>query len=86
MSSSACCRAQTFTATTNGLLSRTRVSEPAVAQWRRWHRRGSEAGGADYAPTDAQVAVLAEIEKELAAATTAYASLFKNDVPAFMPG
>lgn len=44
---------------------------------------GDEAGGADYAPTDAQVAVLAEIEKELAAATAAYAALVKNDVPAF---
>jgi hypothetical protein len=44
---------------------------------------GDEAGGADYRPTDAQVAVLETIEKDLAAAKTAYAALIERDLPAF---
>ena len=44
---------------------------------------GDEAGGADYRPTDTQVAVLETIEKDLAAARTAYQALLKNDIPAF---
>jgi hypothetical protein len=44
---------------------------------------GDVAGGADHRPTDAALAVLAEIEKDLAGAETAYATLMEKDVPAF---
>jgi photosystem II stability/assembly factor-like uncharacterized protein len=44
---------------------------------------GDVAGGADYRPTDAQVAVLAEIEKDLAAAKAAFTKLLETDVKAF---
>jgi hypothetical protein len=44
---------------------------------------GDEAGGADYRPTDTQVAVLETIEKDLAAARTEYQAIVKTDVPAF---
>ena len=44
---------------------------------------GDVAGGADYRPTDAQVAVLAEIEKDLAAAMAAFTKLLETDVKAF---
>jgi hypothetical protein len=44
---------------------------------------GDVAGGADYRPTDASVAVLAEIERDLAAAKTAFTTLVENDVTAF---
>lgn len=44
---------------------------------------GDVAGGADYRPTDAALAVLAGIEKDLAAAEIAYAALIEKDVPAF---
>jgi hypothetical protein len=44
---------------------------------------GDVAGGADYQPTDASVAVLAKIERDLAAAKTAFTALVQKDVPAF---
>ncbi len=44
---------------------------------------GDVAGGADYRPTDASMAVLAEIERDLAAAHTAFTTLVKQHVPAF---
>jgi len=44
---------------------------------------GDEAGGADYRPTDTQVAVLETIEKDLDAAPTEYQALMRTDVPAF---
>src|SRR3954469_4064857 len=42
-----------------------------------------EAGSIDYKPTDTQMQVLAEIEKELAATKTAFDKLESTDVPAF---
>ncbi|HEY6783668.1 MAG TPA: hypothetical protein VI159_01890, partial [Gemmatimonadales bacterium] len=44
---------------------------------------GDVAGGADYRPTDAAVATLAQIERDLAGATTAFTALVQQDVPAF---
>jgi hypothetical protein len=44
---------------------------------------GDEAGGADYRPTDTQVAVLETIEKDLASARDEYKAVVKTDVPAF---
>jgi photosystem II stability/assembly factor-like uncharacterized protein len=44
---------------------------------------GDVAGGADARPTDASVAVLEMIEKDLAAAKQAFAHLMNNEVPAF---
>ena len=42
-----------------------------------------EAGGADFRPTDAQLQVLDNLEKDLAAATADYQTLMSKDVPAF---
>ena len=44
---------------------------------------GDVAGGAEYRPTDASLAVLAEIERDLTAAKVEYARLLQEDVPAF---
>jgi len=44
---------------------------------------GDEAGGADYRPTDAQLAVLETIEQDLAKARVAFKTLMEKDVPAF---
>jgi photosystem II stability/assembly factor-like uncharacterized protein len=44
---------------------------------------GDVQGGADYRPTDASLQVLEMIEKDLAAAETAYATLMEKEVPAF---
>ena len=44
---------------------------------------GDVAGGAEYRPTEASLTVLAEIEKELAAAKVAYQRLMDVDVKAF---
>ena len=44
---------------------------------------GDEAGGADYRPTDTQIAVLELIEKDLNAARNEYQGLVQTDVPAF---
>ena len=44
---------------------------------------GDVAGGADFRPTDAQHQVLAELERELAAARTAYKKLIETDIKAF---
>ncbi len=44
---------------------------------------GDVAGGAEYRPTDASLAVLAEIEKDLAAAKAAYTKLIDTEVKAF---
>jgi photosystem II stability/assembly factor-like uncharacterized protein len=44
---------------------------------------GDVAGGADYRPTDASVEVLAEIEKDLAAAKAAFDVLMQQEVPAY---
>jgi photosystem II stability/assembly factor-like uncharacterized protein len=44
---------------------------------------GDVAGGADYRPTDASVAVLRQIEGDLAAAKAAFTTLMEKDVPAF---
>jgi hypothetical protein len=44
---------------------------------------GDTAGGADYRPTDATLKALEGIEKELAAAKTAYQAVVEKDVPAF---
>ncbi len=43
---------------------------------------GDEAGGADHRPTDAQMAVLDLIEKDLAAAKAAFTKLMEQDLPA----
>ena len=43
---------------------------------------GDVAGGAEYRPTDASVAVLDMLEKELAAAKTAFAGLMEKELPA----
>lgn len=44
---------------------------------------GDVQGGADYRPTDASLKVLAQIEKDLAAAAAGYAALVEKEVPAF---
>ena len=44
---------------------------------------GDVAGGADYKPTDTSVGILADIEKDLAAARAAYKALLEKDLPAF---
>jgi hypothetical protein len=44
---------------------------------------GDEAGGADYRPTDAQLQVLDQIEKDLAKAKGDFKVLMERDVPAF---
>jgi photosystem II stability/assembly factor-like uncharacterized protein len=44
---------------------------------------GDVQGGADFRPTDASLQVLDMIEKDLAAAKAAFASLIEKDVPAF---
>jgi hypothetical protein len=44
---------------------------------------GDVAGGADSRPTEASLAVLAMLEKELAAAKAAYDRVMREDVPAF---
>lgn len=44
---------------------------------------GDVAGGADFAPTDTDLEVLRDIEKDLAAATVQYQSLMSKEVPAF---
>jgi hypothetical protein len=44
---------------------------------------GDEAGGADYRPTDTQVAVLETIEKDLASARGEYQAVVKTDLPDF---
>jgi photosystem II stability/assembly factor-like uncharacterized protein len=44
---------------------------------------GDVAGGADFRPTDASLAVLGEIERDLAAAKAAFTKLMEVDVPAF---
>ncbi|HUJ31639.1 MAG TPA: hypothetical protein VLY23_10195 [Candidatus Acidoferrum sp.] len=44
---------------------------------------GDVAGGADWAPTDSDLAVLDSIEKDLATAKSDYNSLFDKDLPAF---
>jgi hypothetical protein len=44
---------------------------------------GDVAGGTDFGPTDAEVEVLGQIEKEMAAAKSEYNSLMQTDVPAF---
>ncbi len=44
---------------------------------------GDVAGGADYRPTDASLQVLAEIEKDLAAAKAGYDNLLQKEIPAF---
>jgi photosystem II stability/assembly factor-like uncharacterized protein len=44
---------------------------------------GDVQGGADFRPTDASLQVLDAIEKDLAAAQAAYATLIEKDVPAF---
>jgi photosystem II stability/assembly factor-like uncharacterized protein len=44
---------------------------------------GDVAGGADYRPTDASLAVLAMLEKELVDVKAAYTKLIETDLPAF---
>ena len=44
---------------------------------------GDVAGGSDYAPTDASLAWLGDLEKDLAAAKGAYKSLVDTDLAAF---
>jgi photosystem II stability/assembly factor-like uncharacterized protein len=44
---------------------------------------GDVAGGADFRPTDAQLQVLANLEKDLEAAAERYKTLMDRDVPAF---
>ena len=44
---------------------------------------GDVAGGADFKPTDAQHGILAEIEKDLAAARAAFRKLLDTDIKAF---
>jgi hypothetical protein len=44
---------------------------------------GDVAGGAEYRPTESSLATLSDIEKELAAAKSAFQRLMSQDVPAF---
>jgi hypothetical protein len=44
---------------------------------------GDVAGGAEFRPTDASLATLAELEKQLAAARSAFTRLLESDVKAF---
>jgi hypothetical protein len=44
---------------------------------------GDVAGGAEYRPTDASLAFLEEVEKDLKAAKAAYEKLMRDEVPAF---
>jgi photosystem II stability/assembly factor-like uncharacterized protein len=44
---------------------------------------GDVAGGAEFRPTDASMATLAELERDLAAARTAFRALLENDIKAF---
>jgi uncharacterized protein (UPF0335 family) len=44
---------------------------------------GDVAGGAEYRPTDASVAVLEMIEKDLAAAKTEFTNVMEKEIPAF---
>jgi hypothetical protein len=44
---------------------------------------GDVAGGAEYRPTDASLAVLDTIERDLATAQAAFTRVVENDVPAF---
>src|SRR5206468_343800 len=44
---------------------------------------GDVAGGAEYRPTDAALAVLDSIEKDLAAAKVEFSAVMEKDVPAF---
>ena len=44
---------------------------------------GDVQGGADFRPTDASLQVLDMIERDLAAATSAFTTLVEKDVPAF---
>ncbi len=44
---------------------------------------GDVSGGAEYRPTNAAVEVLTEIERDLAAAKTAFDRVIGTDVPAF---
>jgi hypothetical protein len=44
---------------------------------------GDVAGGAEFPPTDADVAILAGLEKELAAAQAGFKQLMDVDLPAF---
>src|SRR5207244_1674844 len=44
---------------------------------------GDVAGGADYRPTDASIAVLDTIEKDLTAAKAAFKTAIEMDLPAF---
>ena len=40
-------------------------------------------GGPEYRPTDTSIAVLGQIERDLAAAKAAYAALMRDDLAAF---
>jgi hypothetical protein len=44
---------------------------------------GDVAGGAEFRPTDASMAVLADIERDLTVAKSAFATLMERDLPAF---
>jgi hypothetical protein len=44
---------------------------------------GDVAGGADWAPTESELAVLDSIEKDLNAAKSDYRDLFEKNLPAF---
>ena len=44
---------------------------------------GDVAGGADFGPTDTTLALLADLEKELASVNVEYQALLKNELPAF---
>ena len=44
---------------------------------------GDEAGGADYKPRDAAYKILADIERDLKAATTAFTTIVEREIPAF---
>ena len=44
---------------------------------------GDEAGGADYKPRDAAYTILADIERDLKAATAAFTTIVEREIPAF---
>ena len=44
---------------------------------------GDVAGGAEFRPTDASMAVLSDIERDLTVAKSAFATLMETDLPAF---
>jgi len=65
------------------LLSHARKADHAAGRSGKDAVLADEAGSIDYKPTDTQMQVLAEIEKELAATKAAFDKIESSDIPAF---